>query len=174
MTLQRGTLAAVEPPDTRELLGRELGKLSGAHVERWLETADRLGLSELGLVIEPEASRRGTERGARLGARFTKVDHVELELELDSAPDAVLRKAFEILQESGELRDLGGDRAAPTVAAVVRSGFGGMNPALVRVAVAPAGAGTRVKIEADALEGLIKQRAAAKASRRVADLLAER
>jgi hypothetical protein len=46
-----------------------------------------------------------------------------------------------------------------------------MNPALVTVAVAPKGQGTRVRIGAYALEGLIKQRAARKAATRIAELL---
>src|SRR4029453_4042866 len=46
-----------------------------------------------------------------------------------------------------------------------------MNPALVTVAVAPKEQGTRVRIGAYALEGLIKQRAARKAATRIAELL---
>jgi hypothetical protein len=46
-----------------------------------------------------------------------------------------------------------------------------MNPALVTVAVAPTEQGTRVRIGAYALEGLIKQRAARKAATRIAELL---
>jgi hypothetical protein len=53
--------------------------------------------------------------------------------------------------------------------AVVPSGFRNMNPALVTVAVAPHEQGTRVRIGAYALEGLIKQRAARKAATRVAE-----
>jgi len=46
-----------------------------------------------------------------------------------------------------------------------------MSPAIVRASVAESGAGSRVVIEAAALEGLVKQRAAAKAAKRVADRL---
>jgi hypothetical protein len=166
MTDDRDTL------DTRALLARELGKLAGAEAGRWSEAGENLGLEELGVVIEPSVVRDGTERGARLGARFTKVDHVDLELDLAEAPAAVFRRACDLLRELGSLRDLGGNRAQPSVAAVLRSGFGNMNPALVTVAVAPAGSGTRVRIDGFALEGLIKQRAAGKAARRIAELLA--
>jgi hypothetical protein len=121
-------------------------------------------------VLRP-AVRRGTGRGARLGARFTRADHAELELELAEPPEVALRRAADVLREHGSLRDLGRNHAAPTVAAVIPSGFANMNPALVVVAVAPAADGSRVRLEGYALEGLIRQRAAAKAARRVADLL---
>jgi hypothetical protein len=70
------------PEDTelRDVLGDELAERAGADVERWLWT---------------DAAGRGTKSGARLGARFTKVDHFELELDLPEAPDAALGKARE-------------------------------------------------------------------------------
>ena len=143
--------------EIRDLLGQELAEQAGADVERWVTTG---------------AARSGTESGARLGARFTKVDHFDLELDLPEAPDAALRKAREVLCEEGDPRDLGEDSAAArAVSAVVPSGFWNMNPALVTVAVAPHEQGTRVRIGAYALEGLIKQRAARKAAARIADLL---
>jgi hypothetical protein len=147
------------PEDTelRGVLGEELAERAGADVERWLQSG---------------AAGRGTKRGARLGARITKVDHFELELDLPEAPDAALRKAREVLSEEGDPRDLGADSAAArAVSAVVPSGFWSMNPALVTVAVAPHEQGTRVRIGAYALEGLIKQRAARKAAARIAESL---
>ena len=112
------------------------------------------------------------EARTRLGARTTKVDDFELELDLPEAPDAALRRAREVLSEEGDLRDLGDDwGAAPAVSAVVPAGFWNMNPALVTVAVAPHEQGTRVRIVAYALEGLIKQRAARKAATRIAEFM---
>jgi hypothetical protein len=143
--------------EMRDLLGQELAELAGTDVERWVKT---------------DAARGGTESGARLGARFTKVDRFELELDLPEAPDAALRRAREELSEEGDLRDLGEDGGAPpAVSAVVPSGFWDMNPALVTVAVAAQEQGTRVRIGAYALEGLLKQRAARKAATRIAELL---
>jgi hypothetical protein len=49
-----------------------------------------------------------------------------------------------------------------------------MNPALVTVAVAPQEQGTRARIGAYALEGLLKQRAARKATTRIAEALGAR
>jgi hypothetical protein len=100
------------------------------------------------------------------------VDHFEVELDLPQAPEAAFRRAREVLNEEGDLRDLGADAAAPAVSAVVPSGWWNMNPALVTVAVAPREQGARVRIGAYALEGLLKQRAARKAATRVAELLA--
>jgi hypothetical protein len=146
------------PEDTqmRDLLGEELAEQAGADVERWLQSG---------------AAGSGTKSGARLGARFTKVDHFELELDLPEAPDAALRRAREVLSEEGDLRELGENASAPAVSAVVPSGWLNMNPALVTVAVAPQEQATRVRIGAYALEGLLKQRAARKAATRIAESL---
>jgi hypothetical protein len=146
------------PEDTelRDVLGEELAERAGADVERWLQSG---------------AAGHGTKSGARLGARFTKVDHFELELDLPEAPDAALSRAREVLCEEGDLRDLGEDAGVPAVSAVVPSGFWNMNPALVAVAVASNEQGTRVRIGAYALEGLIKQRAARKVATRIAESL---
>jgi hypothetical protein len=146
-----------EENELRAVLGEELAERAGADVERWLQSG---------------AAGSGTKSGARLGARFTKVDHFEVELDLPQAPEAALRRAREVLNEEGDLRDLGADAAAPAVSAVVPSGWWNMNPALVTVAVAPREQGARVRIGAYALEGLLKQRAARKAATRVAELLA--
>ena len=141
----------------RDLLGEELAEQTGADVERWLKSG---------------AAGRGTQSGARLGARFTKVDHFELELDLPEPPDTALRKAHGVLEEEGDLRDLGEDGAREqVVSAVVPSGWWNMNPALVTVAVAPQQQRTRVRVGAYALEGLLKQRAARKAANRIAELL---
>jgi hypothetical protein len=145
-----------EDTEVRDVLGEELAERAGADVERWLQSG---------------AAGSGTKSGARLGARFTKVDRFELELDLTEAPDAALRRAREVLSEEGDLRDLGEDSSAPTVSAVVPSGWWNMNPALVMVAVAPREQGTRVRIGAYALEGLLKQRAARKAATRIAESL---
>jgi hypothetical protein len=146
------------PEDTelRDVLGEELAERAGADVERWLQSG---------------AAGHGTKSGARLGARFTKVDHFELELDLDEAPDAALRRAREVLSEEGDLRELGENSSVPAVSAVVPSGWWNMNPALVTVAVTPQEQGTRARIGAYALEGLLKQRAARKAATRIAESL---
>jgi hypothetical protein len=146
-----------EDAGLRELLGEELAEVAGAEVERWLQSG---------------AAGRGTESGARLGARFTKVDRFELELDVPETPDAALRRGRTVLSEHGSLREVDDDAASgPTVSAVVPSGFWNMNPALVTLAVAPREQGARVRVAAYALEGLIKQRAARKAATRIVESL---
>jgi hypothetical protein len=146
------------PEDTelRDVFGEELAERAGADVERWLQSG---------------AAGSGTKSGARLGARFTKVDRFEVELDLPEAPDAVLRRAREVLSKEGDLRELGENASAPAVSAVVPSGWWNMNPALVTVAVAPQEQGARARIGAYALEGLLKQRAARKAATRIAEAI---
>ena len=155
------------PEDTelRDVLGEELAERAGADVERWLQ---RAGTDVEGSRLSGPAAN-GTKSGARLGARFTKVDSFELELDRPEALDAALRRAREVLSEEGDLRGLGEDSAAPAVSAVVPSGWWNMNPALVTVAVAPQEQGSRVRIGAYALEGLLKQHAARKAATRIAE-----
>src|SRR4029453_14197043 len=102
------------------------------------------------------APRAMGQRAEPAWARFTKVDHFELELDLPEAPDAALRRAREVLSEEGDPRDLGEEAASARA---------------VSAAGAPKEQGTRVRIGAYALEGLIKQRAARKAATRIAELL---
>ena len=103
-----------EDAELRDVLGEELAERAGADVERWLQSG---------------AAGSGTKSGARLGARFTKVDHFELELDLPEAPDAALRRAREVLRKEGDLRDVGEDAAAARqLSAVVPSGWWNMNP----------------------------------------------
>jgi hypothetical protein len=142
------------PDDERDLLARELAELAGPKAGTWAAKVDT--------ASKPFVTR-GTGIGARLGARFTKVDRVREELELPVGPNEAARRIADVLAE------LGTPREAEPLTAVVPSGFGNMNPALVTVAVAAAGAGSKATIEAAALEGLVKQRAAAKAAKRVAD-----
>ena len=144
------------PEDTelRDVLGEELAERAGADVGRWSQSG---------------AAGSGTKSGARLGARFTKVDRFELELDLSEAPDAALRRARAVLSEQGSLREVDDD--GPRVFAIVPSGFWNMNPALVTLAVAPREQGARVRVAAYALEGLLKQHAARKAATRIAESL---
>jgi hypothetical protein len=139
--------------DERELLARELAQLAGPKAGSWAAKID--GASKVFVT-------KGTGVGARIGARFTKVDHAREELELALPPAEAAQLVAAVLADLGEPRDGEG------LSAVVPSGFGNMNPAIVTVTVAGIASGSRVGVEAAALEGLIKQRAAAKAAKRVA------
>jgi hypothetical protein len=144
------------PDDERELLARELAKHAGPKAGSWAAKVDT--------ASKPFVTR-GTGLGARIGARFTKVDRVREELGLPVRPNEAARRVADALAELGEPRE------AEPLSAVVPSGFGNMNPALVTVSIAASGDGSAVTIEAAALEGLVKQRAAAKAAARVAERL---
>jgi hypothetical protein len=141
--------------DERERLAAELAELAGPQAGTWAGKVD--SASKVFVT-------RGTKAGARFGSRFTKVVEAREEVELHATPEEAKRLVAEALAELGTPRD-------EQLSAVVLSGFGNMNPAIVRASVAESGAGSRVVIEAAALEGLVKQRAAAKAAKRVADRL---
>ena len=143
------------PDDDREQLAQELAELAGPQAGTW---AGKVDSASKVLVT------RGTKAGARFGSRFTKVVEAREEVDLDATPEEARRRVADALAELGAPRD-------EELSAVVPSGFGNMNPAIVRASVAESGAGSRVVIEAAALEGLVKQRAAAKAAQRVADRL---
>jgi hypothetical protein len=144
------------PEDERDELARELAALAGPKAGTWAAKVD--GASKVFVT-------RGTSFCARIGARFTKVDRAREEVALEAAPAEAARRVADVLAELGE------PRAGNALSAVVPSGFGNMNPAIVTASVAAAGTGSLVTVEAAALEGLVKQRAAAKAAKRVADLL---
>src|SRR5687768_3969457 len=93
--------------ERRELLARELGKLAGPHVAGAMSAAAPLTIQQLGFMIDPAAAARGTVRGARVGARFTKVGRYETELELASAPELTLDAAHDVLTAVGSMRDAG-------------------------------------------------------------------
>lgn len=109
-------------------------------------------------------------------ARQLPTDAFKLELQTTADAEAVLRTAFDVLQEEGSLRDdLASDSGNPTVSAVVGSGFLRLNPAVVTVEVIPSGNQcTSVTVVGMAKEGLIKQRGGQKAAERIASLLRSR
>jgi hypothetical protein len=106
-------------------------------------------------------------------ARKMPNDACTIPLSFAATPEEVLRTALDVLEGEGRLRDDVADASeAPTVAAVVGSGFLGLNPALVTVEVVPSAPdGAEVTVSGTAKEGLIKQRGGQKAAQRVAELL---
>jgi len=104
------------------------------------------------------------------------VDAYTVELQFPVSAEAALREACDLLQEEGQLRDdVARPGSAPAVSAVVKSGFMGLNPAVVTVEVVPVGtAEVKVTVVGRAKEGLIKQRAGEKVARKIADQLQHR
>ncbi len=103
-------------------------------------------------------------------------DAFQLTLQTPADPAAALRTAHAILEEKGRLcDDLNVLPDVATVAAVVGSGFLGLNPAVVTVQVIPRDDGsTELVVTGTAKEGLIKQHAGEKAARDVAQHLQQR
>jgi hypothetical protein len=149
----------------RKILVRALGEL-GAHAGGF---GGRLGAGLAGRL----GGRRGGERGATYAAHRLREDRCELSIELDMAPEDVLRLAADVLAHEGSLLD---DELPALehieVWGLVGVGAGGLNPAVVRVAAIPAGeGGSTVIVRGAAKEGLIKQRGGQKAAARVRDAL---
>jgi hypothetical protein len=117
---------------------------------------------------------RPAGRGAARAVRFLRKDVAELDVVVGMAPEAAMARAREVIGEQGEIVHPEGTGGAPggQVSGIVGSGAMNLNPAVVTVTVHPAPGGSRLAVRAAAMEGLIKQRAAAKAARRLAAALA--
>jgi hypothetical protein len=119
--------------------------------------------------------RRGGRRGAERAARRLTEDRFELTLDVDAPPVETLRTAAAVLAHGGTpltnpLPRLDHDERW----AVVGSGLGRLNRAVVRVSAIPtAGDRSRVVIRAVALEGVIKRHGGQKAAKRIRDALIE-
>jgi hypothetical protein len=116
--------------------------------------------------------RGGGRRGARAAAGQMRADRCELELEVVSSPETVLGAARQLLTAEGRLLDDEEIPAEPPqVWALVGSGGGGFNPALVRVVARSRDGGASVEVRGVAKEGLIKQRGGERAAVWVRDQL---
>ena len=94
--------------------------------------------------------------GARWGAKRLKNEVATARVDVGPQQvDAAVARLADLLRSAPQQ-----DGPTVTLAGVLGSGFGNMNPALVRVEVTPAG---HIRIAAHAKEGLIKQRTAQKA-----------
>jgi len=113
--------------------------------------------------------------GAMLAARLLPNNMLELTMETSSPPETALETVVTILSREGKIiEDRRTDPDKPAVCAVVGSGLWNLNPALVEVQVVSTTDNvTKLSIVGTAREGLIKQRAGEKATRRIADLLAQ-
>ena len=109
--------------------------------------------------------RGGGRRGAAAAASRLRADRCELQLELASPPETVLGAARQLLRAEGRLlEDEEIPVEPPQVWALVGSGGGGVNPALVRVVARPRAGGASVEVRGIAKEGLIKQRSGERAA----------
>jgi hypothetical protein len=140
------------------ILVEALGELGG--------TAGGIGGLFGGGLAGAFGGRAGGRRGAERAARRLKVDRGEQSLDLTDPPGDALRVVRAALGSHGRILDHEEiPTAPPQVWALVGSGVGGLNPAVVRVIVeAREGGGSRLSIRAVAKEGLIKQRAGQKSA----------
>lgn len=151
--------SAAEPDESaleERILAEALGELG--------ETAGGFGGLFSGGLAGGLGGRRGGRRGAAGAAALLRVDRGEHSLELPLSPGEVLQAARDTCAPEGRILDSEEIPAEPPqLWALVGSGAGGLNPALVRVIAEPlAGGGCRVVVRAVAKEGLIKQRAGQK------------
>ena len=142
---------------TNEILAVELRKLA-------TKTAKLLGKEDAGSAAVGWVAKKLPD------------DAFQLTLQTPVDPAVALRTAHAVLEEKGRLcDDLNVPPDVATVAAVVGSGFLGLNPAVVTVQVIPCGAGsTELVVTGTAKEGLIKQHAGEKAARAIAQHLQQR
>jgi hypothetical protein len=116
---------------------------------------------------------RPAGRGTAKPARFLRKTVFEYELPVSMPPEAAALRVRQAVLEQGEIVHIegAGEDAAALVIGLVGSGAMNLNPTVVSVAIHPAPQGSRLAIRGAAMEGLIKQRAAAKAAKRLAAAL---
>lgn len=163
-----------------DLLARELGRLGAA--------GGSLGGTLVRGPVGGPAGALGGWLGARLSRLFLRRERATRTLELPVPPQRALELARAAIERLGRVermdvaveaadRDARGPAAAPAaerpgrvgpLVGVVRAGFFNMNPAAVVAWAEPADAGgSQLELMALAFEGLVKQRTAAGALRRV-------
>ena len=136
-------------------------------------TPDEILAQELGKLATRASEGEGGAGVVRWVARKLPTDAFSVVMHFDAGAEEVLRAATDLLRSEGKIRDHAGmPTDAPAVAAVIGSGFLGLNPALVTVEVMPEAENrVAVHVSGAAKEGLIKQHAGEKAARRIAERL---
>jgi len=163
-----------------DLLSRELGRLGAA--------GGGFGGALVRGPVGGPAGALGGWLGARLSRLFLRRERATRTLELPVPPERALELVRAAIERVGRVermdvaagaadRDARGPAAAPAaerpgrvgpLVGVVRAGFFNMNPAAVVAWAEPADAGgSQLELMALAFEGLVKQRTAAGALRRV-------
>ncbi len=137
-----------------------------------LEQLLRDGLGDVGArggKLGGPSAKLGGRFGARLSAAILPVRHHEEAIELLSlSPEEAARLAEDVLAHHGRTVWVRRELDEHQVRGVIGSGALDMNPAVVDVHVRPGG---RVVVHAAAKEGLIPQRTARKAVRKVIESL---
>jgi len=126
-------------------------------------------LGDVGGLVGPAA-----RRGAEIGTRRLRKDVLEVDLVVSVSPQDAADRARQVISQQGRLLDSGssGGDSGTRVIGIVGSGVANLNPAVVTVTIQASEWGSRLVIRGAAKEGLIKQRAGAKAAKRVAAAIA--
>ena len=114
-------------------------------------------------------------RGASFAARYLPTETFSESFRIQADADHIRKTTIRILSGMGRISDEMDHQSLPAIIlAVVGSGFFKMNPTSVQVQVVSSGeSDSDVIISAAAKEGLIKQRSAEKAVRRIRAALSE-
>jgi|GEM_PF-2113544 len=148
------------------LVSRELGRVGAA-----------------GGSVGGAAGALGSWLGARLSRLFLRRERATRTLELPAPPERALERVRAAIERVGRVErlDVAPSAAGPAavrpgrvgpLVGVVRAGFSNMNPAAVVAWAEPAGAGgSQLELTALAFEGLVKQRTATGALRRVCGVI---
>jgi hypothetical protein len=112
----------------------------------------------------------GGRLGAETGARRLRKDVLEIDLVTRMSPQQAADRARQVLGQHGVVlrSECPGGDSVTRVIGIMGSGAANLNPAVVTVIVHASEWGSRLVIRGAAKEGLIKQRAGAKAAKRVA------
>ncbi len=139
------------------------------------QTADEILARELGKLATRTSEGEAGAGVVRWAARKMPNDAFRVVMHFGAAAENVLRSAVDLLESAGRIQDHAATPSdAPAVAAVVGSGFLGLNPALVTVEVIPEKENrVSVAVSGVAKEGLIRQHAGEKAAKRIAGRLQE-
>jgi hypothetical protein len=147
-----------------DILAQELGKLG------------ELG-SKMGGVLSGMEKLTGTavSVGVQVVAKFLPTESFSLQFSMEVPADKALKLGFFVLSKLGEMQKKDVEDAPyPYLKAVIRSGFFGMNPAVVYFEILQGDASAcTVTIAGAAKEGLIKQKTAEKAVHKVTAHLRE-
>ncbi|MCF6524077.1 hypothetical protein [Streptomyces sp. JJ36] len=123
-----------------------------------------------------EVARASGAGLTRLMAKAMRTNVHEVAIVLPLAADEAHRHVAAILHDEGRVLDGAPEHAPPgstVLRAVVDAGKGGLNSAVVTIALTPGGdTETHTLVRAAALEGLIKQRAGEHTATRLATALA--
>ncbi|WP_256762473.1 hypothetical protein [Cohnella sp. WQ 127256] len=146
-----------------QILINELGKvgeISGAII-------GRLTGGSLNIITNSISGKLGARWGAKLLKSIGYNDKLLYHHKIQSA----MTNMAEILSKNGKLIDTSNLLSTPHLTAVIGSGAGNMNPTIVCVEFIPISPdSTSINIYGTAKEGLIKQRSAEKAVKKIIDL----